>query len=110
MAKMYFASIKCLIGISFHLHILYTVKTITVCWQSPEYSVWDGLVCIAVVLALLLTLMAGVQSAKPSLCVSCHIQLICQCSGLFLERLELADQNQDIINLQLHNQSAGEAE
>lgn len=42
-------------------------------------------------------------------CVSCHIQLICQRSGLFLERPELAAQNQAAINLRPHEQDAGEA-
>lgn len=52
--------------------------------------------------------MAGRESALPSLFMSCHIQLICQCSGLFLERPELAARNQDAINLRLHKQDAGE--
>lgn len=54
-------------------------------------------------------MLAGGESAEPNLCVSCHIQLICQCSGLFLERPELAAQNQAAINLQPHEQDAGEA-
>lgn len=40
--------------------------------------------------------------------MSCHIQLICQCSGLFLERPELAARNQAAINLRPPEQDAGE--
>lgn len=38
------------------------------------------------------------ETLQPGI-VSCHILLICQCSGLFLERLELAARNRTAINL-----------
>ncbi len=40
----------------------------------------------------------GRETLQPGI-VSCHILLICQCSGLFLERPELAARNQTAINL-----------
>lgn len=39
---------------------------------------------------------------RALVCVSCQTQLICQRRGLFLERPELAAQNQAAINLQPH--------
>lgn len=80
--------------------------------QHNVLSGW-GLVCEAAFLALStscsLRWQLGRESAGPDLCVcvSCHIQLICQRSGLFLERPELAAQNRAIINLQPLEQDAG---
>ncbi|KAK1901725.1 putative ganciclovir kinase, partial [Dissostichus eleginoides] len=54
-----------------------------------------------------LRLSKGEESAEPGLCVSCHIQLICQRTGLFLERPELAAQNQAAINLPPQQKDAG---
>lgn len=42
------------------------------------------------------------------MCVCCQIQLICQCSGLFLERPELASLNQAAINLAPRRQGGAE--
>lgn len=52
------------------------------------------------------TVLAGGQCACA--CVCCQIQLICQCSGLFLERPELASLNQAAINLAQRWQGAVE--
>lgn len=41
---------------------------------------------------------SGGEALQPGI-VSCHILLICQCSGLFLERPELAARNRTAINL-----------
>lgn len=43
-------------------------------------------------------------------CAYCQIQLICQCSGLFLERPELASLNQAAINLPQQRKGAAGAD
>lgn len=74
------------------------------CLVMESNTIWvvkSGLDCAGAVLAVS-TCTGCVGRWGQCVCASCQIQLICQRSGLFLERPELAAQNQAAINLQPH--------